>query len=313
MPPPPLCPRCGYDQTGVISSWQHSCPLTGICPECGLDFPWRNLLNPDHASHLSLFEHAQSHRLRAWWRTTRKTWRPRRFWKWLRIDQEIRPRRLFWGALTGTLASYTIGCAAGLAIYSLFMLLLNLQFSFHYIRSFLFEDALFEYLAPPVALIQEGVPLAWVACPILFAAAMPLTFLLLPFTFHRIRIRRAHLARIWLYGCVSLALVWCIPIWLGTLTSVTMFFLFDVLFPDADSMAINHLIDLAGDAATLGWWIAWTIWWWYRAARDYLRLPRPGLVTLLLALLAFIASWAILTLFALLWPSILIPTEFQFW
>ena len=30
------CPRCGYDQRGMVESWTLQCPLTGECAECGL-------------------------------------------------------------------------------------------------------------------------------------------------------------------------------------------------------------------------------------------------------------------------------------
>lgn len=34
------CPRCGYDMRGVIASWRESCPLEGVCSECGYAFAW---------------------------------------------------------------------------------------------------------------------------------------------------------------------------------------------------------------------------------------------------------------------------------
>jgi hypothetical protein len=40
------CPRCGYDQRGVITTWCNECPINGICTECGLGFAWADLLNP---------------------------------------------------------------------------------------------------------------------------------------------------------------------------------------------------------------------------------------------------------------------------
>jgi len=42
----PNCPRCGYDQRGVITQWSDRCPLRGTCPECGLNFNWNEVLNP---------------------------------------------------------------------------------------------------------------------------------------------------------------------------------------------------------------------------------------------------------------------------
>lgn len=44
---PPSCPRCGYDQRGVIVTWKESCPLEGVCSECGLAFTWHEVLRRD--------------------------------------------------------------------------------------------------------------------------------------------------------------------------------------------------------------------------------------------------------------------------
>lgn len=38
------CPRCGYELRGIIESWSESCPMEGICAECGLEFEWGELL-----------------------------------------------------------------------------------------------------------------------------------------------------------------------------------------------------------------------------------------------------------------------------
>ncbi|MEL6328465.1 MAG: hypothetical protein AAFR38_02290 [Planctomycetota bacterium] len=34
----PLCPRCGYDQSGIVATWETECPLEGVCTECGHAF-----------------------------------------------------------------------------------------------------------------------------------------------------------------------------------------------------------------------------------------------------------------------------------
>ncbi len=45
MEPTPQCPRCGYDQSGVITTWQDTCPLHGTCAECGLALAWREVFS----------------------------------------------------------------------------------------------------------------------------------------------------------------------------------------------------------------------------------------------------------------------------
>lgn len=84
------CPRCGYDQTGVMSAWRESCPVQGRCSECGLDFLWCDAVVPPRCE--GLVEHAKTFRQWVWWgaRTFARTWRPKRFWNWLRM--EYRPR-----------------------------------------------------------------------------------------------------------------------------------------------------------------------------------------------------------------------------
>ncbi|MGH7242493.1 MAG: hypothetical protein ACREJD_03645 [Phycisphaerales bacterium] len=40
---PPICPRCIYDLSGETSRWAESCPVEGLCPECGLQFEWKHI------------------------------------------------------------------------------------------------------------------------------------------------------------------------------------------------------------------------------------------------------------------------------
>ncbi len=42
----PTCPKCGYDQSGEIATWESQCPLEGRCPECGFDFVWADVMDP---------------------------------------------------------------------------------------------------------------------------------------------------------------------------------------------------------------------------------------------------------------------------
>lgn len=39
-PHTPICPKCGYDQSGEIATWETQCPLEGRCSECGIAFAW---------------------------------------------------------------------------------------------------------------------------------------------------------------------------------------------------------------------------------------------------------------------------------
>ena len=61
MPPhTPICPKCGYDQSGTITTWTTQCPLQGTCPECGLQFDWLNIFDPTRTRLPWYTEHAPS-------------------------------------------------------------------------------------------------------------------------------------------------------------------------------------------------------------------------------------------------------------
>lgn len=56
----PICPKCGYDQSGEIATWESQCPVMSICPECGLEFEWADVFDPSR-NYLGWYsEHARS-------------------------------------------------------------------------------------------------------------------------------------------------------------------------------------------------------------------------------------------------------------
>jgi hypothetical protein len=93
MPAAPLCPRCGYDLTGLVASWIEACPLTTRCTECGLEFSCGNVLSPRLLGPGWSYEHTLEPRADRFWRTS---WAA--LWPWsltsqLSVDHAIRPRR----------------------------------------------------------------------------------------------------------------------------------------------------------------------------------------------------------------------------
>jgi hypothetical protein len=92
-----ICPRCGYDQRGVMATWNDSCPLTTHCAECGLELEWRLLLNDRLAGPLWSIEHANTRAdfARRMPRTIAAAFVPPVMWRSMRIEHEIRSRRLF--------------------------------------------------------------------------------------------------------------------------------------------------------------------------------------------------------------------------
>lgn len=84
------CPRCGYDQGGIVATWSEKCPLEGTCSECGLVFAWADLFVPPRC--VGLVEHARGFREWVWngVRTFFGVWRPRAFWSWLKLEHPLR-------------------------------------------------------------------------------------------------------------------------------------------------------------------------------------------------------------------------------
>jgi hypothetical protein len=93
--PAPACPRCAYDLSGTVATWHDSCPLTGLCSECGLDFDWADVHDPDRNRVRGLFEHARGPWQAARW--LELTWLltlwPPRFWRKVRLESPVNARR----------------------------------------------------------------------------------------------------------------------------------------------------------------------------------------------------------------------------
>src|SRR4051812_5419746 len=96
--PAPQCPRCGYDQSGEIAGWERatpgSCPLEGLCTECGLIFAWRDVLRPDLNRIPWLFEHARGPGLRAAFATWARALGVHPFWSSVPLAAPVSGRRL---------------------------------------------------------------------------------------------------------------------------------------------------------------------------------------------------------------------------
>lgn len=120
----PSCPRCGYDLAGHASGWSEKCPLAGLCPECGLDFRWGDLLNPALRNLPWLYEHAPRWwSLRAWFATTIRVALPWYFWKRVELHHRVVPQRLgMWVAIvfaTPMLLALIVSTAAMLSMWGI--------------------------------------------------------------------------------------------------------------------------------------------------------------------------------------------------
>ncbi|MAO24335.1 MAG: hypothetical protein CMJ35_11355 [Phycisphaerae bacterium] len=98
----PICPKCGYDQSGEIATWQSQCPMHGTCPECGLAFEWADVIDPSRARLGWYVEHAPGWRsmLRRSLPTLWYLLIPNRYWRRMRMESPRSVKRfVLWVAL----------------------------------------------------------------------------------------------------------------------------------------------------------------------------------------------------------------------
>lgn len=301
----PCCPRCGYDQSGVIAAWADACPLNGMCSECGLALQWVDVFRPDRLIVPGFVEHSRGVRRTfvAAWRTLRWTFYPTGFWRRIRLEHARVPRR--W--LVYFLAT------AGLLLIVRRVLVLALFVLANASVSPLTQTNGLMYFATVDMLASESSnyavyrdwgqtgPIGWrldlwnLAPPAAFGVGalcvmMPLMLLLLPFTRKRLKIRASHVMRAGVFGALPL---WLVLIVLEALSIHRIV----KLATEGNSMrfggglrAINPWEELWRmtlywcernqlELALLGF--AWVLWWWGSALRTGFR--AKGWIPILIA------------------------------
>ncbi|MGI9015388.1 MAG: hypothetical protein ACR2GY_14240 [Phycisphaerales bacterium] len=97
-PEHPACPRCGYDQRGVVSTWTQACPVRGTCAECGLEFEWSRVLNRARYEPQWCIEFSPGKSpvriLQSFCTTAWRSFHPWTFWQSISMEHRIRWRRL---------------------------------------------------------------------------------------------------------------------------------------------------------------------------------------------------------------------------
>jgi hypothetical protein len=113
----PICPKCGYDQSGEIATWKSNCPINGICNECGIPFHWADIFDPTRTRLRWYAEHAMS----PWQilirtpKTLLKLLLPHRFWRAIDITKDTCPKRLIaWVLLTMVIVHLLVSIPNGI-------------------------------------------------------------------------------------------------------------------------------------------------------------------------------------------------------
>ena len=295
----PECPRCGYDLSGQVLAWQESCPLEGVCSECGLGLEYRYILNRGLAAQWRFFEVALSGRMRAFRTTASRCFFPRDFWSWVRIEFPINTRRLAFGVIGAGVGWYLLWVVVWACVS--FGLTLGLAALFEDLAWFPFGEvavqALLSSLGAPLS-DSHYASLGYAECPrmaaftcigVITSLVIPFCFLALPDTLRRARVRRMHLVRIAAWAGAGLpAIFLCSSVFLGLAE--------DLLWAlEMRSGAIIHVsavefIAWARGPLVLLVVIAWLARWWHAACRFYLKLAAPLAVTLAMLVMAVLAA-----------------------
>jgi hypothetical protein len=294
----PTCPRCGYDQSGAVAAWVESCPLEGVCSECGLGFAWVDVLRPDRNIVRGLYEHAPGFNVRwatiTWWRALR----PWSFWRWVPITvTPVVSQLIAWPMLVMAVlwagASLVNNAAYGLFRWKSGSAPWTTAADHWYsLASDWFMPAAMwtrNYWAWDP--LQWGTPLGGVLAMTL---AWPLTMIILSDSMKRAKVKRAHVLRAASYSLAWLALVPLIRVLDGLVRMVA-------------------LTPVSGPSGTLTawmpswimfrWWWApvalsalWVALWWWMALTRGFRIEKAGVVWVLLMIVSVLAGLVVLSL-----------------
>ena len=287
------CPRCGYDLGGEVASWHRQCPVEGRCSECGLTFQWPRVLAI--SEHPWLFEyHWRRKPLRRLLRSWGESHRPIRFWQGVRLTDPVH----LWPLVTVCLCAglFIFAGLVAVAVISGAGSVFVVWPGGTAVRSDLLE--LTGYAAwdtcVAVAILLPG--------PVVALVAMPAAFALLPQTLRRARVRRAHVARIWLYSLfapLSVAVLW--TLFLLVASNLGLDALIDAVNPwewargfgPMGLRSVRFFAEpLPGVVASM-LILAWLTVWWRSACRSYLRLPSSGWIVLALSLTVGLAALSV--------------------
>lgn len=305
MPFRPECPRCGYDQTGLVETWKESCPLTGTCSECGHTLDWRVVMRPELVRLAGLYEHAAH-----WWScgAALRTWgwavRPPVFARKVTLNHAPSILRLLLWLPLLILPLHIVVAASRSLTWVFYAQTIRGTGRAPPVWDFWRHLNLW---TTPLGHFQSGPwsPRTWSECWFLFfraapvfpwvglmvMIAVPLTLLLLVSTRERAKVRPGHLLRCTVYGLAWLPLIFLITAVNAAHTAVLA----------ATSAQAGSLVwrtsPVSGAALSnvRSFWLAglviWSMVWWWYAVVHVLKLPLPRLVWMLMMAVALLAGF----------------------
>lgn len=294
--PEALCPRCDYDLRGQTQLWSTSCPTTGLCSECGLEFRWTDVLGLSTRVPWLIENHRSRLGVRARFLLT--SWhalRPRRFWREVNLATPMRR----W-----PLVLYAAACVLACHLFCGVMVLAAewTENGWPHIGWNSFSDfwqadgqrSATALLVPFASYEQRLWGADFPVWAMLFAslalmAMTPIVFLVLGETFAKARVRRRHILRGVCYG-FPWALLAAVPFALAYACAITVEnWGYRPARNKVFEMGLTGLLILALVAHVL---------WWHAFARRYLRINHTWAVAIVSVIVGVLAELtAVLVLF----------------
>ncbi len=302
---PPACPRCGYDLSGTVTTWKRSCPLAGVCAECGLELEWPRVFAI--SGHPWLIEHRGRS---PWGRRLVRTWVvafwPWRFWREVKLTDPVRLRPA--GLFVAAVALAVLGVLAALISLRLGPVALGWRLPVitggSVVAGGWFRMASHSALGLAFNLAYR------IPGTIVVLAAMPLAFVTLPGSLGRARVRPIHIVRVWLYSLIlplTLAGLWTLlelvlpRLGLGVAADALNPWHWVRVLRRAAPPPVAIFFSAAPGFVLIGAAVAWLALWWGCACRYYLRLEASGRIVTLLSVMVLLAALVVQLWVWLLW------------
>lgn len=278
------CSRCGYNLRMLERS---------RCPECGLEFEWRVMLEIAATGSDFLFEHNWRKRpLGSFAATTLRSFRPRRFWAAISLHERISLGPLLFMFASG-IVSFSIVLHGGALVIAGVMEGVFRVFespSPFSSQAFQIQRQMFALAEAPLKMGRQTLIL--MIPPILTLAGTVGLLLLLRETLAKCRVREAQVFRVMAYMAIPIAVWSALTILLGTSVMIFVPSGYDSwIFGFEPGFAVM-LIMFVMVAAIITRFLA-------AGLRDYLLLPRPRILAATAATVGILFMLAALVLLAL--------------
>lgn len=236
-----LCPRCDYDLSGEIATWQERCPLHGRCPECGLELSWSRMFRETPPPAWSV-EHVPWSRWRvplAAVRSASLALAPWRLWRGLSLSMPVAP-----GRLLGMLVLWAALAYAAAAAFMFGMLCLEAYAEYRYqvlsaawaaatpnvyprmpptpwgeACTYVLVYEWYRWVSPyfdvtryiPGSVSFRSVDATPVMLTAMLVLVMPATLAVMPYSLRRAKVRGRHLVRLTAYWLVWMPVFCMVP------------------------------------------------------------------------------------------------------